>query len=472
MRGNNKLLIILGVIVLAMVAFAWWNNKSKAERNKTEVKIEQLKKRTIVETVTASGRIFPEEELSISSDVSGEIVELYVEEGDTVKVGQLLVKVNPEIYKSVVERAIATANSSEASLADARSQIAQFQSNLKQAEAQILQFDAQIENAQNIYDRNQKLHKEGVISDADLQASNSSLRALKANKAAGEANVEAAQASIVSAQERSKAAGFNVESARANEKEAKNNLKRATVYAPVSGVISKLNMKKGERVVGTSQMAGTEIMRIANMSSMEVQVDVSENDVLRVKLGDTARVEVDAYVDRTFKGVVTQIANSANNTGTGISSLNTDQVTNFTVKVRLLPSSYSDILEKKKTYPFRPGMSASVEIKTNVVAGILAAPIQAVTTREDEDEEESVKEVELREVVFVFESDSVILKEVKTGIQDDSYIEIKSGLEENEEIVIGPYTAVSRKLEQGMSVKLEDKTKKKNKGKSSWKKDK
>ncbi len=462
-KRGNTLLYSLIFIVVALVAAAmiFKNNKSKSKG--TEIYTETIKKRTIIETVAASGRIFPEEELSISSDVSGEIVDLYVEEGDTVKIGQLLAKIDPEIYKSVVDRAEATANSSRAQLADSEAQIAQFKSNLKQAEAQKRQIEAQIENSRATYNRNLKLNKDGVISNADLEASKSSLRALEANLASSVATIESAASSIESGRQRAKAAKFTVKSAEASAKEAKKNLGRTTLTAPRNGVISKLNVKRGERVVGTSQMAGTEIMRIANMNSMEVQVDVSENDVLKVKLKDTADIEVDAYLDRTFKGLVTQISNSANNTGSANVSLNTDQVTNFTVKIRLLPDSYADLVKDKRGYPFRPGMSASVDILTNRKKDILTASIQAVTTRTKENEDGEEEDLDV--VVFLYENDIVRTKTVKTGIQDDKYIELLSGVMDEEEIALGPYSAVARTLKDSSLVTKVDKSKINKKGK-------
>ena len=246
----------------------------------------------------------------------------------------------------------------------------------------------------------------------------------------------------------------------------KTNLRRTSIFAPMGGIVSKLNVELGEQVVGSVQMTGTEIMRIANLNSMEVQVDVSENDVLRVNLGDDVEIEVDAYLDRKFKGKVTEIANSASNTGTSI-SLNTDQVTNFIVKIRIDPDSYKDLIMKGKKFPFRPGMSASVDINTDTQVDVLSVPIQSVTTREDEekddDEEEKKKkdEEEIREVVFVMQADTVLMLDVKTGIQDDEYIQIISGLEEGAEVVEGPYSAISRKLKSGMEVVKEDKEKKK-----------
>jgi len=458
MKGNRLIWILLAVLVVFAIA-AYVRGKSSKDRNKTEVKVEKVNKRKIIETVTASGRIFPEEELGISSDVSGEIMQLLVKEGDTVRTGQLLAQIDKELYLSQIERLEAVLKGAKASALDTRSQSGQFLSNLDQAKAQVQQIDAQIENAQLVLVRAQQLFDEGITAKAELESAQASLKSLEANRASAFTRIAAAESTINSGKERVNVAQSNIESAEANLREAKKNLSRTRIVAPVNGVISKLNLKKGERVVGTSQMSGTEIMRIANMASMEVQVDVSENDIIRVKLGDTATIEVDAYPEKTFLGVVTQIANSANNTGI---TLTTDQITNFTVKIRMLPSSYNTLAKAMGRSPFLPGMSASADIKTLEILDVLSVPIQAVTTREEEDSD-NVKETELKEVVFVFQQDSVAMKEVKTGIQDDSYIQVLSGLSEDDEIVIGPYSAVSRKLEDGTGVKKEDPDKKKKK---------
>jgi len=462
MKGN-KLIWILLIVVLGFAIFAYLRGKSSKDRNKTEVKVEKVNKRKIIQTVTASGQIFPEEELSISSDVSGEIIRLLVREGDTVKAGQLLAQIDKELYLSQIERLEAALKGSKASAMDTRSQAGQYTSNLEQAKAQVQQFDAQIDNAKLVLARTKQLFDEGIVAKAELESAEASLKSLEANKASAATRIAAAQSSISSGRERENVAQSNIESAQANLKEAKKNLRRTRIVAPASGVVSKLNLKKGERVVGTSQMTGTEIMKIANMSTMEVRVEVSENDIIRVKMGDTATIDVDAYPDRPFKGVVTQIANSANNVG---GALSTDQITNYEVKIRIFTSSYADLAKTMKRSPLMSGMSASSDIKTKELNGILSIPIQAVTTREEE-ESDNVKEAELKEVVFVFQQDSVVMKEVKTGIQDDSYIQVLTGLSEDDEIVTGPYSAISRKLENGTAVKKEDPKKKKKRKK--WK---
>ncbi len=435
-KSNTRLILILSVVIVALVGFAIWKNKSKPTGEK--VTVEKAEKRTIKEMVAASGKVFPQTEVKISSDVSGEIVELYVEEGDSVVSGQTLAKIDPDAYISQVERGNAQVNSSKANLANSKAQVA----NLN---AQKEQIEAQLTNAREIHKRNEQLLKEGVIAEAEFENSLSNLRSL-------EANLKSATASIEAAKENVRGAEFSVKSAEATLKEIQTSLRRTTIYAPMSGIISDLSVEKGERVVGTIQMTGTEMMRIANLNAMEVRVDVSENDIPRVTLGDEVAIEVDAYIDRKFKGKVTQIANSATSTGTSI-SLTSDQVTNFEVRINIDPASYDDLITAEKPYPFRPGMSASVEINTETVNGALSIPIQAVTTREKEEgKEEASGTDEIMEVVFVCENDTLRMAEVTTGVQDDSHIQILSGLKEDEEIVTAPYTALTRKLKQGMKV--------------------
>jgi HlyD family secretion protein len=446
-KGSNKLIFaLLGVIIL-LGAFGVYKQRSKPKGEK--VSTEKVEPRTIKEMVAASGKVFPQTEVKISSDVSGEIVELYVEEGDSVIAGQLLAKIDPDAYQSQVERGVAGVNSSKAQLANSKSQI-------KNLIAQKEQIEAQLINARDIHKRNEKLKKDGVISDQDYDASLSNLKALEANLRSADANIKAAE-------ESANAAGFSVKSAEATLKELRTSLRRTTIYAPTSGIISLLNVEQGERVVGTIQMAGTEMMRIANLNAMEVRVDVSENDIPRVSMNDEVEIEIDAYINRTFIGYVTQIANTATNAATA-TSLTSDQVTNFEVRISIDPASYKDLITKDKPYPFRPGMSASVEINTDTQDGVLSIPIQAVTTREKDEEEGGDKKFvsqkeddetsakDLKEVVFVVSADTVRMAEVITGIQDDTYIRVLSGLSEGEEVVVAPYTAISRKLKEGMEV--------------------
>ncbi len=454
--NNTRLYIILLAVVAVLVGLAIWKNQSRPKGEK--VIVEKVVKRDISETVSASGKVFPQTEVKISSDVSGEIVELYVEEGDSVVAGQLLARIDPDAYQSQVERGVAGVNSAKAQLANARAQIETFT-------AQKEQIEEQLRNAREIHKRNEKLRKDGVISEADFDASLTNLRSL-------EANLRAANANIRSSEQSSRASQFAVQSAEASLKELNTSLRRTTIYAPVSGIISKLNVEKGERVVGTIQMAGTEMMRIANLNAMEVRVEVSENDIPRVSMGDMAEIEVDAYLGRKFKGRVTQIANSSTSTGL-TTALTTDQVTNFEVRINIDQASYTDLIADGKAYPFRPGMSASVDILTETVKGVISIPIQSVATREkdadkkiakpvnnnngEKDEEKSA--ADLLEVVFVCSADSVKMVEVTTGIQDDTYIQVLKGLNGDEEIVTGPYTMLARKLKQGMKVqKMDEKT--------------
>ena len=292
-----------------------------------------------------------------------------------------------------------------------------------------------------------------MVSLADYENSQASVRQL-------EANLRSSQASIKAAEKSAEGASFQVKSSAASLKELKTNLSRTSIKSPTNGIVSSLSVEQGERVVGTIQMTGTEMMRIANLNSMEVQVDVSENDILRVSQGDDVDIEVDAYLDKTFKGVVTEIANSASNISSVGASLNTDQVTNFIVKVRIDPASYKSMLTGAKKYPFRPGMSASVDIYTNEVSDIISVPIQSVTVREkDEDKDRDKDELEdddLQEVVFVMSGDTAQMIAVVTGIQDDEFIEVKSGLSLDQEVIKGPYSAVSKRLKDGKTVRLKE----------------
>jgi HlyD family secretion protein len=428
-QKKRSLLIYLGIGVVVMLVVLVAGKKAGwfGADNLEQVSVEKATTRTIVETVSASGKIQPEIEVKISPDVSGEIIALYVKEGDKVKKGQLLVKIRPDVYESYLDRATASLNNSKA--------------NLSNTEARFVQ-------AEQAYKRNTKLHNDKVISDADFEQ-------IKSNYMVSKADVEAAR--------------FNIKSAEASVKEAKDNLFKTTIFAPVDGTVSKLNVEEGERVVGTTQMSGTEMMRIANLNSMEVNVDVNENDINRLSLGDTATIEVDAFIDKKFKGIVSEIANSANIVGSSA-----DQVTNFSVKIRVLPESYASLVtDKSLASPFRPGLSATVDIQTEKITNILTVPIQAVTTRDDTDniekspavkivkktkekesEKTNTKSNEFFEYVFVVEAGKVKMQLVKTGIQDDQYIQILSGLTDGQEVVTAPYLSISKKLKNGSMVKV------------------
>jgi len=442
-RNHKTLLIIVGVLTIVALVIAK-NQGVLGKKEGTKVTAETVTTRSIIETVSANGKIQPESEVKISPDVSGEVIELYVKEGDQVKAGALLAKIDPKIYTSNYDRILAGLNTQKANLANARARVSQVQ--------------AQFINAKSTFDRNEKLWKEKAISAAEFDAARSAFEVARAEVSAAEENVKAAE--------------YSVKSAEASVKEAGENLYKTTIYAPVDGTVSKLNVEKGERVAGASQFsAGTEILRIANLSLMEVIVSVNENDIVRVSLNDTALVEVDSYLNRKFKGIVTEIATSAN-----IQGFSADQVTNFDVKIRMLPDSYKD-LQAESTSPFRPGMSATVDIQTTAANNVLSVPIQAVTTRADstakkeeprpndvnpmvEDASKAKKEETPanQEYVFVVSDNKAVLRKVKTGIQDNTYIQILEGLKAGETVISGPYRAISRTLKDGDGVKIVDKS--------------
>ena len=434
-KSRRWIWILVGLIVAAiMIASIVMNVEEEVK-----VTVKESKLATINEIVSGSGKIFPEKEIAISSDVSGEIINLYVSEGDSVKQGQLLARIDPDTYVSAVERGKASLNNAKAQKSIANAQLAA-------SEAQKQQIQAQLTNAKKINDRNKQLLADGVISQAEYESSLANLEAL-------EANVSASNSNIRSSEESAKAADYTIKSAEASLRELQTSLKRTTIVSPVSGVVSLLNVEEGERVVGTIQMAGTEMMRIANLNAMEVQVEISENNILKVQEGDTVDIEVDAYIDHTFKGIVTDIANTASNS-TGNQSqaalLSSTQVTNFICKIRIDVQSYKDIISKDQKYPFRPGMSATVDIYTDKLEDVLTVPIQAVTAREIEDDENG----ELEEIVFVYEADTLRKAVVKTGIQDNKNIYVKEGLSEKVKVVTGPYTILSKELKSGQTVEI------------------
>lgn len=455
MKTKTKWWLWLILAALIMGGLGVWY-KTKNRPRGTEVTTEKAGLRDITETVSASGKIYPEKEIKISSDVSGEIVDLFVHEGDSVRAGQILARINPDVYQSAVERTTAGVNV-------ARSQARATQINILAARAQRDQVKAQYQNAVRVLERNRKLFQDGVISQADLELSETNARNLEASLNSAEANIEAVS-------KQSEGSGFSVQDAEALLKEQRTNLGRTIIKAPVSGIISKLSVEKGERVVGTIQMSGTEMMRIADLSVMEVQVEVSENDIVRIQNGNPADIDVDAYQNRRFTGVVTEISNSASNLGSV--QLTNDQVTKFIVKVRIDTQSYQNLIQQRRTAPFKPGMSATVEIKTSKAEGVLSVPIQSVTAYNPEDEKKKLNKTEDKEVpkkandkkvpvasnkfieaVYVVSGDSVNRRDVETGIQDQDYIHILSGLEQGDEVVTGPYTAISRDLKQGSKIR-------------------
>jgi len=434
---------IIGITatVAVLILIAVFNSSSS---DGILVESSEVEKRDILETVRASGRIYPEKEVKISSDVSGAIFDLSVREGDSVIAGQFIAQIDPEVIESQVQRARAAVNS-------ARAQLAQNEAGVAQAEAQVEQSRAQVNTQRVIHKRNTGLFEEEVISSQELEQS-------QLNLDNAVANLKSAEAQLRSAKKAVEAARYNVQSARASLEELNTSLDRTTIYAPTDGIVSKLNVEEGERVVGTIQMTGTELMRIANFNTMEVRVEVSENDIIRLNEKDEVDIEVDAYIGRVFKGFVTEIASSAADVGSATASvgINTEQATNFIVKIRIDSNSYSDLLTKGQKFPFRPGMNANVEIKTRFAEDVIAAPIGAITTRDAEksDDKSSSIQDEYREVAFVIEKDSVRLREVETGLQDAEYIEIKSGLSVGDRVASGPYSAVFQRLKDGDNVRI------------------
>ncbi len=437
MKSNKALWILIIAALAIVIAIAIIRRNSNIG---TKVAVEQAARHTITETVSASGKIYPETEVKIAPEVSGEITELNIEEGDSVQKGDVLVKINAAIYNSLVNQASATVAQSRAGADNSQEMIAQSQS--------------QYELALATHNRNKKLYAQKVISQLEYEQ--------------GEANFKSAKASLEAARASANGGRYNVDVAMAGLSQARENLQRTTIIAPVTGVVSQLNVKKGERVVGTAQMAGTEMLTIADMSRMEVRVDVSETDISKVKIGDTTIIEADAYRSRKFKGIVSRIAVSSAKTSLTSGSNSSDQVTNYTVHVAILPDSYADLTAKmaKGKYPFKPGMSASVEIQTNRQDNILSVPVNAVTTRDWPDsmkKRDDLNDItsEIRQVVFVYDkkNQEVKLRDVKTGLQDNRYLEITSGLQENEEVVSAPYGAIARILKDKSKVNVVDKDK-------------
>jgi HlyD family secretion protein len=405
----------------------------------TKVAVEKAEKRTIIETITANGRIQPETEVKLSPDVSGEIVEMDVREGDSVKKGDLLVKIKQDFYLSSRDRVNAGLNSAKA--------------NLSNAKAAQTQAEAQYRQQELSYKRSKQLHDQGVLSDSEFETAKTQF--------------DVAAAQVDAAKETVSAASFTVKSTEASVKEAEENLRKTTIYAPIDGIIYGRKVEQGERVVGTGQMAGTEMLRIADLSRMEVQVEVNENDIVNVNVGDTASIEIDSYLGTRFRGLVTEIANSANTTGASL-----DQVTSFNVKILILADSYASLVASGKSgkYPFRPGMTATVEIETQTKPNVLSIAIQAVTTRVDSTKFQMMKDPtrpgttdegadkasrdEMMEVVFSVDKGVISQRKIKTGIQDKNYIEILSGIDENESIVVAPYNAISKKLKNGDKIQV------------------
>jgi HlyD family secretion protein len=415
MKKKTIIWIIVIVTILLAVLIggkkAGWFGKSGKFK---QIEVTNISLIDIVETVAATGKIQPEVEIKLSSEVSGEIIELPIIEGQQVKKGDLLVSINPDLVQALVD---------------------QSQAGLQNVKAQLTQAEANLSNLKLNYDRNKALYEKGVISRSDWERTYTEYEV-------GKANV--------------KSAYYNVQSAQSSVKQSRDNLSRTSIFAPRDGTISKLSVELGERVVGTAQMAGTEIVRVANLNNMEVEVDVNETDIVKVNVGDSTIVEVDAYLKREFKGVVTEIANTAENT------LSVDQVTNFKVKVRILPESYKDLtVDKPENFsPFRPGMTATVDIITNKKVNIIGVPISSIVIKTDTSSSKSKKIIketissntEKFECVFVKNGDTAKLRVITTGIQDDSNIEITSGLNEDDEVITGPYNTVTKILKSGDKV--------------------
>jgi len=391
-KQNSKLTKLgIGIFVFAFLLLIGILTGIIKTKDLPKVEIEKVERRSITETVLASGKIQPEVEVKISPDVSGEIVELLIKEGERVEKGELLLKIKPDIYKSILERSKASVNTAKANLAKSKAQLSESEAN---------------------FNRNKRLYNQQAISLSEFEQIEAIYKVAKLNVESSEYAVSSSVASL---------------------NEAEENLDKTSIYAPVDGTISMLNVELGERVVGTGQMSGTELMRLANLKAMEVAVEVNENDIIRVHLGDTSLIEADAFLGEEFKGIVTEIANSAN-----VSGVSADQVTNFEVKIRILDNTN-----------FRPGMTASVEVQTKLVKDVISIPIQAVTTRKDTAKNENNKKVEC---VFLFGNSIANFTVVKTGIQDDKYIEVLEGITDSDMVIVAPYSLISKTLKDGMKV--------------------
>ena len=436
--GKTTKYILISLGALAVLLFILKATGVIGKPKLTQVAVEKADTRDINENVSASGKIKPHIEVKISPEVSGEVVELPIKEGDVVKKGQLLCKIRPDILKSGYDRAVASYNSQKASVGNS-SQM------LKQSEATFA-------NQASIFKRSQELYKNKVLTAAEFEQA-------KANYEGAKASLEAAKQNVIGSQ-------YGLAQSSASVKEAQDNLAKTTIYAPVDGVVSKLSIEIGERVLGTQQFAGTEIMTISDLNKMDVNVDVNENDINRIAIGNPSQIEIDAFLGKKFEGQVIEIGSSANVVGT-----NADQVTNFTVKVRITAQSYLDLLKKNAANhsPFRPGLTATVDIQTNHVKA-LSVPIQSVTTREEkkpaangngtEDVKKTASTPVAKEYVFVLDKANKVKQvQVTTGIQDDSYIQILTGLKGGEEVVSAPFAAISKELKDGQVVEKVDKAK-------------
>lgn len=441
-KTTKWVLIGTGILLVGLVVLSKTGAFGKAEG--TKVTAEKVQQRTIIEVVNASGKIYPEIEVKVSPDISGEITELTVQEGDSVKKGQLLARIYADVYSIQRDQAASGVAQSQAQVANSR--------------AALDALKAQMEQSQRAYDMQKKLYDEKVISLNEFNIADANYKAAKANYNAAQQGIRGGQA--------------NVQSAVANLNKANTDLSRTAVTAPMDGVVSLMNVKKGERVVGSNMMAGTEMLRIADMAKIEIRVDVGENDIPKVKLGDSALIDIDAYSGRKFKGIVREIASSNNGAASGGAVSTSNDVTQYKVYIRLLPESYIDLLGKG-TFPFRPGMSANADIQTRRQANVLSVPINAVTTREKDDSlktgaikannsnvttTNAADVDDLDVIVFVKDSSNKVKQyKVTTGIQDINYIEITGGLKPGQEVITGPYDVVSKTLKEGSLVKVVDK---------------
>jgi HlyD family secretion protein len=423
-RTRNRIILISTLVAVALFGSAWAMGLLKGEKA-VEVETARVKEKTIVQKVTASGQLQPAKQIRITADVSGEVIKLPVREGQKVKKGELLARINPDTYEASVEQATASLNNAKANLANAK--------------AQLSRAKAQLSNARERYQRNKRLFEQEAIAKSEFQQ-------IKTNYESQREQVEAARQTV-------NASRYSVKSAQASLDEARDNLRKTKIYAPINGTVSKLSVEAGERVVGTRQMEGTELMRVADLNRMQMNVDVNENDIIRIREGDTAEIEVDAFVNQTFKGIVSQVASSSGSGGTSAAAgSSAGEVTNFEVELDVLRSSYRSLIDSSRQVPtpFRPGMSGMARIRTDRVKQATAVPILAVTTRQKQE-----RSNELEEVVFRVKNGRARRQSVTTGIQDNYNIQVKSGLATGDTVVSGPYSAVSKTLADSMKIKPE-----------------
>ena len=444
-KSSNRILyILLGIVGLIVIILLVGKSQGwVGKKQEMQVEVSKVELATIIEKVSASGTVQPVIEVKISPEVPGEIIDLAIEEGDSVQKGDFLLKIRPDNFISLVEQRRANLNQQKANLASAKASLARSEASYTRSSLE--------------YNRQKKLYEEKVISSADFELA--------------EANYNIAKQDLESARQSVEAAGYIVKSAQASLEDAQENLRLTEITAPMTGIVSKLAVELGETVVGTSQMQGTEMLRVADLSNMEVRVNVNENDIIRIAVGDTAIIDVDSYsyMDKTFQGVVTQIANSAN------AKVSTDAATEFEVRVKILNTSYKDLIQEQgMVYPFRPGMTASVDIITEVKKDILTVPLAAVTTRKpgdnkpagegdkgnqnapQQEEETNLLDQEVEEVVFLYNENKAVKTKVVTGISDFERIEIKEGLNQGQLVISGPFLAVSKRLKDGDAVSSGD----------------